>query len=114
MIGPFRDAIVRSARGAVVPLVAYYTVTLLIPLANGALPRARSFRLQAEETANAGSGFGRHALVVVVVPCVLIALGAALRTIAGRVGSVFAALMSRSVSAGFSTPSVRRRTKSPR
>ena len=74
MTGPFRDAIVQSLRRAVVPLVAYYTVTLVIPLTNGA--------------ARAGSGFGKHALVVVVVPCVIIVLGGALRTIAGYAGGV--------------------------
>lgn len=85
MTGPLRDAVVYGFRRAVVPLVAYYTVTLVTPLANGALLRARAFRLQAEETAHAGS-FGEHAFVVLAVPCLVIVLGCALRVIAGYVG----------------------------
>lgn len=67
MIRRFRDAIVQGFRRAAVPLVAYYTVTLVVPLANGA--------------ARDGSGFGEHAAAVLVVPCVLIVLGCALRSI---------------------------------
>jgi len=55
--------IVRAFRRAAVPLVSYYVVTLGLPLANGA--------------AGAGAPFARHALAVLVVPPILIALGCA-------------------------------------
>jgi exosortase K len=47
-----------------VPLAAYYAVTLAMPLAHGAA---------------AGDGFARHALVVLAVPPMLILLGCAVR-----------------------------------
>jgi hypothetical protein len=49
-----------------VPLVAYYTVTLALPLLNGA--------------AQAGVVFLKHAIVVLVVPAVAIVGGCALDT----------------------------------
>jgi hypothetical protein len=55
--------IVRAFRRAAAPLASYYLITLGLPLANGA--------------AGAGAAFARHALAVLVVPPILIALGCA-------------------------------------
>ena len=52
--------IARAFRRAVVPLTAYYAVTVGLPLANGA--------------AQSGSSFGRHTLVVLIVPAILVVL----------------------------------------
>jgi hypothetical protein len=54
----------RVFRRAITPLAFYYTVTLALPLANGA----------------AGSAFLAHALVVAALPPVLILLFCAART----------------------------------
>ena len=48
-----------------VPLAAYYAVTLVVPLANGA--------------AHSGGAFAKHALVVLAVPPVLVLIGCAVR-----------------------------------
>jgi hypothetical protein len=56
---------VRAFRRPALPLAAYYAVTLALPLANGA--------------AQAGAPFADHALVVLVVPPLLIALAWAVR-----------------------------------
>jgi hypothetical protein len=50
----------RGVRHVALPLSCYYAITLALPLANGAF-----------ET---GSAFTRHALVVLIVPIILIAL----------------------------------------
>lgn len=55
-------------RRMAVPLVAYYTVTLALPLANGAT--------------QAGAAFVKHAIVVLVVPAVAIVAGCAVFTLA--------------------------------
>ena len=52
--------VARGVRRVALPLSCYYAVTLALPLANGA--------------AEAGSAFTRHALVVLIVPMILIAL----------------------------------------
>jgi hypothetical protein len=54
----------RALRRAALPLGCYYTVTLALPLANGA--------------ADAGSAFVAHALVVLVMPPIMIGLACAL------------------------------------
>jgi hypothetical protein len=53
-------------RRTAVPLASYYVVTLAIPLANGA--------------AASGAAFAVHALVVLAVPPILIALGCAVQS----------------------------------
>jgi hypothetical protein len=60
MIDPLRTRIGRAFRRTALPLAAYYVVTLAIPFANGA--------------ARSGMAFVEHALVVLVVPPLLIAL----------------------------------------
>ena len=55
----------RALRRAAIPLAAYYCVTLALPVANGA--------------ALAGAAFVRHALVVIVIPPIIVALLAGLR-----------------------------------
>jgi uncharacterized membrane-anchored protein len=66
-----RAAVVQAFRRAAVPLISYYVVTLVLPLANGA--------------AHAGAAFVEHALVVLVVPPILIVLaGAACAIARGR------------------------------
>ena len=62
----------RAFRRAALPLVAYYAVTLAIPLANGA--------------ADAGA-FVEHALAVLFVPPVVILLACAVHTIARALAS---------------------------
>jgi hypothetical protein len=56
-------ALVRALHRASVPLVAYYAVTLVLPVANGA--------------AQSGTAFLRHALTVLVFPLAAVALGGA-------------------------------------
>jgi hypothetical protein len=53
-------AIVKAFRRVALPLAWYYAVTLAIPLANGA--------------AQAGAVFVEHALIVLLVPPLLVAL----------------------------------------
>jgi hypothetical protein len=60
MIRTMWMAAVRVFRRPALPLAAYYAVTLVLPLANGA--------------AQSGAPFVDHALVVLVVPPLLIAL----------------------------------------
>ena len=66
----------RALRRAALPLGCYYAVTLAMPFANGA--------------ASAGRGFGSHALAVLILPPVLIALACiihvAVLRIVGRTG----------------------------
>jgi hypothetical protein len=59
--------VVRAFRRAVLPLTAYYGVTLALPLANGA--------------ASSIGGFSEHALVVLAVPPLVIVLICAVHTI---------------------------------
>jgi hypothetical protein len=55
-------------RRTALPLLAYYAVTIALPLANGA--------------AQAGVPFAKHAVVVLVVPPLLVVLACAIRTVA--------------------------------
>ena len=66
MTGAFRTRVARALRRTALPLTAYYAVTLALPLANGA---ARS------------GTFLRHALVVLVIPLIGVALGCAVSAI---------------------------------
>jgi exosortase K len=63
VVPPMTTAVVNACRRAAVPLTAYYAVTLGLPLANGA--------------AQAGRRLVDHAVIVVVVPLLMIALAAA-------------------------------------
>jgi len=63
-----RTRVGHAFRRMAVPLVAYYAVTLALPLANGA--------------AQAGAAFVKHAIVVLVVPAVAIMAGCALHSVA--------------------------------
>lgn len=60
----------RAFRRASVPLAAYYAVTLVLPVANGA---ARSEAV-----------FVKHALVVILIPLLAVALGGAIHAIYAR------------------------------
>jgi hypothetical protein len=60
----------RAYRRALVPLSAYYAVTLALPVANGA--------------ARSGTAFVTHALVVLLVPVLAVALGSAIHAIHAR------------------------------
>ena len=55
-----RPTLARAFRRAALPLGWYYAVTLALPLANGA--------------AQSGAAFVKHAMVVLVLPPILIAL----------------------------------------
>jgi hypothetical protein len=57
----------RAFHWAAVPLAAYYAVTLALPIANGA--------------ARSGMVFVKHALVVLIVPLLAVALGGAIHAI---------------------------------
>ncbi len=57
----------RAYRRALVPLVAYYAVTLAVPIANGA--------------AGSGTAFAKHAIVVLCVPLAAIALVSAVHAV---------------------------------
>lgn len=65
-------AVARALRRAALPLAAYYTVTLAVPLANGA--------------ARSGAAFIEHALVVLVVPAAMIVLVCAYHMAAAALG----------------------------
>jgi hypothetical protein len=65
----FRSTLGRGFRRAALPLGCYYTVTIALPVANGA--------------AEAGSAFLSHALVVLVLPPILIAMASSIH-VAGR------------------------------
>ena len=69
MSGTFRSALGRAFRRAALPLGCYYAVTLGVPIANGA--------------ASSG-GFAGHALVVLILPPMLIAMACALAVPAVR------------------------------
>jgi hypothetical protein len=60
MTGGTRPTLARAFRRAALPLGSYYAVTLALPIANGA--------------AQSGTAFVKHAVVVLVLPPVLIAL----------------------------------------
>jgi len=60
----------RAFRRASVPLAAYYAVTLVLPVANGA--------------ARSGPVFVKHALVVILIPLLAVALGGAIHAIGAR------------------------------
>ena len=62
----------RALRRALLPLGCYYTVTLLLPLANGA--------------GQSGHAFVSHAAAVIAVPLLVIVLLGALAAVAKRVG----------------------------
>lgn len=64
------SGLARAFRRASVPLTAYYAVTLALPLANGA--------------ARSGMPFVTHALVVIVVPLLAVALAGAIHAIHAR------------------------------
>jgi hypothetical protein len=64
------NALARNFRRASVPLAAYYAVTLVLPLANGA--------------ARSGTAFVKHAFVVILIPLLAVALGAAMHAIYAR------------------------------
>ena len=61
-------AVIRAFRRAAAPLLCYYGVTLVLPLANGA--------------AAAEAGFWPHAAVVLAIPVVLILLASGIRGMA--------------------------------
>ena len=63
MTGGTRPTLARAFRRAALPLGSYYAVTLALPIANGA--------------AQSGTALGEHALIVLTVPPVLIALACA-------------------------------------
>jgi hypothetical protein len=67
MIASLAAAMARAFRRTLLPLAAYYAVTVVVPLANGA--------------AQSGPGFAHHMLVVVVVPPVIIALAGGLSAV---------------------------------
>jgi hypothetical protein len=60
-------AVARAFRRTALPIAAYYTVTLALPLANGA--------------ARSGAAFVDHALVVLVVPPAIIVLACTVHTV---------------------------------
>ena len=62
----------RAYRRALVPLAAYYAVTLGLPIVNGA--------------ARSGTPFFKHAIVVLLVPLAAIALGSAVHTVCTTAG----------------------------
>ncbi len=64
------NALARAFRRATIPLAAYYMVTLALPIANGA--------------ARSGAVFVKHALVVILIPLLAVALGAAIHAIYAR------------------------------
>jgi hypothetical protein len=66
MSGAVRAAVGHAFRRTALPLVCYYGVTLVIPLANGAAQSAT---------------FAEHALVVLVVPPAAIVLACAVHTL---------------------------------
>ena len=64
----------RAYRRALVPLGAYYAVTLALPIVNGA--------------AGSGTPFARHAIVVLLVPLAAIALGSAVHAVCAIAGAI--------------------------
>ena len=67
----FLASVGRAFRRTALPLIAYYGVTLALPLANGA--------------ARSGAAFVQHAVVVIAVPLIAIVLVCAVHTVV-RVG----------------------------
>jgi hypothetical protein len=80
MTSAIRPTLAHTFRRAALPLGWYYAVTLALPLANGA--------------ARSGDAFFNHALVVLVVPLIFIALVCVIRK-AGYVLATVAAGRSR-------------------
>ena len=70
MNAPSRPALGHAFRRAALPLGWYYTITLVLPIANGAT--------------QAGAAFGGHALIVLVVPPLLIVMSHAVRVAIGH------------------------------
>jgi hypothetical protein len=68
------QALVQAFRRAALPLVWYYAVTLVLPLANGA--------------AESGAAFLTHAVVVAIVPPILVVLVCAVRGWARTLASI--------------------------
>jgi hypothetical protein len=68
----FRTGVGHAFRRTALPLAAYYAVTLALPLANGAV---------------GSQAFGRHALVVLVVPPIVIFFTVAVCTAVRRVAA---------------------------
>jgi hypothetical protein len=64
-----RTTVARAFRRTALPLAAYYTVTLAVPLANGA--------------ARSGGTFVDHALIVLVIPPALIVCACAVHIVTG-------------------------------
>ena len=60
MTGPFRSSVVHAFGRTALPMAAYYAVTLVLPLVNGA--------------GRSGTAFVQHALVVLAVPPILVLL----------------------------------------
>jgi hypothetical protein len=67
MTGVRRSMVARAFRRVALPLATYYTVTLALPLANGATP---------------SGAFIEHALILLVVPPIAIVLGCVVHTVA--------------------------------
>src|SRR5690349_20910112 len=67
MSGVLWSMVARAFRRVALPLATYYTVTLALPLANGARP---------------SGAFIEHALIVLVVPPIAIVLGCVVHTTA--------------------------------
>ena len=79
--------VVRAYQRALVPLAAYYAVTLALPVANGAT--------------RSGMAFWNHALVVLLVPLLTVALGGAIHAVYTRsFQSVFRKAMRARLSSG--------------
>jgi hypothetical protein len=68
--GGTRPTLARAFRRAALPLGSYYAVTLALPMANGA--------------AQSGTAFVKHAVVVLVLPLLLVALAHGVWSVAHR------------------------------
>ena len=75
MTGPFRANVVHAFGRTALPLVAYYGVTLALPLLNGA--------------GRSGAAFVQHAVIVLAVPPILVMLICAVHSMV-RVAARFA------------------------
>ena len=73
MISTLVTMIVHAFRRTALPLGAYYGITLIVPLANGA--------------AQSGSIFLEHALIVLIVPPTIIVCACLVRALAGALRS---------------------------
>jgi hypothetical protein len=70
----WRARLAHAFRRTALPLLSYYAVTIVLPLANGA--------------AQSGAAFTEHALVVLIVPPFVIVVACAVHTIARGVWGV--------------------------